>query len=335
MGSNSWYDPNGQHPLEPVDVSGHGTGTMGVMVGGDAGGSSIGMAPDAKWIAVKIFNDQGIATTVGIHLGFQWLLDPDGDPSTPDAPNVVNNSWTMGSLGCDLEFQPDLSSLRAAGILPVFAAGNFGPGPGSVPSPANNPEALSVGSVGSNDVVASESGRGPSACDESTTPDLVAPGVGIRTAAPFGLYTNATGTSMAAPHVAGALALLLGAFPNLTADRQEAALDGGALDLGTPGPDGNYGDGRLDVHAAYHWLTTEPDLTISGTPSTVTVGPGETANYDVAVSGVNGFAGDVELALDAPAGSVDAATFSPAVVVGATGVSHLEVTAAAELAPGS
>ena len=85
-GSNSWFDPNGQHPTTPVDVNGHGTWTMGVMVGGDAGGSSIGVAPDAKWIAVKIFNDQGVANAVGIHLGFQWLLDPDGDPGPPTRP---------------------------------------------------------------------------------------------------------------------------------------------------------------------------------------------------------------------------------------------------------
>ena len=94
-GTDSWYDPNGEHPVMPVDVSGHGTWTMGVMVGGDAGGSSVGVAPDATWIAVKIFNDRGTATSTGIHQGFQWLLDPDGNPATADAPDVVNNSWAM------------------------------------------------------------------------------------------------------------------------------------------------------------------------------------------------------------------------------------------------
>ena len=87
-GSNSWYDPYGQHPAVPTDMSGHGTWTMGVMVGGDAGGTSLGVAPEAQWISVKIFNDQGGATATAIHLGFQWLLDPDGDPATPDAPDV-------------------------------------------------------------------------------------------------------------------------------------------------------------------------------------------------------------------------------------------------------
>ena len=94
-GTNSWFDPYNQH-LTPVDFSagqsGHGTFTMGVMVGQGSSGSTIGMAPDAQWIAVKIFNDSGKATTGAIHLRFQWLLDPDGDPATDDAPDVVNNS---------------------------------------------------------------------------------------------------------------------------------------------------------------------------------------------------------------------------------------------------
>ena len=74
-GSNSWYDPYGQHPTVPTDVNGHGTWTMGVMVGRDNGGTSIGVAPQATWIAVKIFNDSGTATSTAIHQGFQWLLD--------------------------------------------------------------------------------------------------------------------------------------------------------------------------------------------------------------------------------------------------------------------
>jgi subtilisin family serine protease len=109
-GTNSWFDPNGQHSTTPTDYNGHGTWTMGVMVGGDGGGSTVGVAPDAQWIAVKIFDDQGSATTAGIHAGFQWLLDPDGDPNTDDAPHVVNNSWTFQSPGCDLEFE--LAGLR-------------------------------------------------------------------------------------------------------------------------------------------------------------------------------------------------------------------------------
>lgn len=203
-GSNSWYDPYGQHTT-PVDLSGHGTWTTGIMVGGDAGGSSIGVAPNAQWIAVKIFNDQGGSTATAIHQGFQWLLDPDGNPNTADAPQVVNNSWTYANPGCYLDFDLDLQSLRAAGILPVFAAGNGGPNSDTSYSPSNNPAAFAVGAVDNNDQIYAYSSRGPSTCGGSTGPfpEMVAPGVNVRTTDRFGLYTATSGTSLAAPHVAG------------------------------------------------------------------------------------------------------------------------------------
>ena len=126
-GSNSWYDPNGEHS-SPYDADGHGTMTTGIMIGGSSGGTAIGVAPDAKWIAVKIFNDRGDSTTSNIHDGFQWLLDPDGNPETDDAPDVINASWGLvDSTGqCVLSFGQDIQNLRAAGIAVVFAAGNEG-----------------------------------------------------------------------------------------------------------------------------------------------------------------------------------------------------------------
>jgi subtilisin family serine protease len=259
-GTNSWYDPYNQHPDTPTDLSGHGTQTMGVMVGRDAGGTVIGVAPDAQWIAAKIFNDQGQATTSGIHAAYQWLLDPDGNSGTADAPHVVNSSWSFGSPSCNLEFQLDLQALRAANILPIFSAGNFGPGGATSASPANNPEAFAVGAIDDYDQIYYYSSRGPSSCGEAQTvfPEMVAPGVGIRTTERYGLYTDATGTSVAAPHAAGALALLLSAYPNLTAEEQADALLAGAFDLGLAGPDNDFGNGRLDVFAAYEWLNSAP-----------------------------------------------------------------------------
>ncbi len=260
-GSDSWFDPYGQHPTTPTDLTGHGTATMGVIVGGDAGGTSIGMAPGATWIAAKIFNDSGTATATAIHAAFQWVLDPDGNPATADAPQVVNNSWAFGFPGCNLAFQPDLQALRAAEIVPVFAAGNYGPGGSTSVSPANYPEALAVGATKATDVIDATSGRGPSACGEASTayPEVVAPGVGIRTADLFGLYQSATGTSLAAPHVAGALALLLSAHPGVSAASQVSALTSSALDLGALGPDNTYGYGRLDALGA--------DTMLGGGPS--------------------------------------------------------------------
>ena len=271
-GTNSWYDPYGQHPTTPTDLSGHGTGTMGILVGRSAGGSAIGMAPDAKWIAAKIFNDSGTATVSAIHLGFQWLLDPDGNPLTNDAPNIVNNSWSLTSPGCSLEFEPDLAALVAAGIDPVFAAGNFGPSAPSSVSPANNPDAFSVGAVDNADLMASDSSRGPSACGGGTYPSMVAPGVAIRTSDLNSLYVTASGTSFAAPHVSGGLALLLSAFPTLSVSDQRTALIITAVDRGAPGPDNTYGAGRLDLLAAYNRIKSGP-LPTSTPTNTPTITP--------------------------------------------------------------
>jgi subtilisin family serine protease len=324
-GTNSWYDPNGEHPATPTDVSGHGTWTMGVMVGGDAGGSSVGVAPDATWIAVKIFNDQGTATAAGIHQGFQWLLDPDGNPATADAPDVVNDSWAMSAPGCLLDFQPDLASLRAAGILPVFAAGNYGPQPDSSRSPANNPEAFAVGATDDADILYPYSSLGPSPCGQPVYPQLAAPGVGIHTTDLYGLYADTTGTSVAAPHVAGALALLLQAFPGLPADRQAAALENSAVDLGAAGADDSYGHGRLDVLAAYQWLAAAPDFSLSATPASRNVVAGASAAYTVGVASRDGFASDVALSLTGLPPGVGTADFSPPVIT-AAGSSQLIVT---------
>lgn len=258
-GDNSWFDPNGEHTT-PYDTAGHGTQTMGLMVGGNEGGSYIGVAPGAQWIAVKIFNDAGIATLSGIHLGFQWLLDPDGDPVTDDAPDLVNNSWGFPDLvdQCYLEFEPDLEILKAAGIAVVFSAGNEGT-LGSV-SPADNPEGFGVGSVDTLLNVASDSSRGPSACDGSFFPEVVAPGVSVRTAdLTFGgvfpnSYVSVSGTSYAAPHVAGVMALLRQVNPAATVAELEQVVQGGAFDLGEPGADNDSGYGLVDALTAYTLL---------------------------------------------------------------------------------
>lgn len=257
-GGNSWYDPAGEHPT-PSDNNGHGTQTMGLMVGGDAGGSAVGVAPDARWIAVKIFDDQDEASYSTIHLGFQWLLDPDDDPATDDQPDVVNNSWGFDQAvdECVTEFRPDVRALRTAGITVVFAAGNTGPGSATSISPANYPESFAAGAVKADRGAADFSARGPSACDGGLYPDLMAPGVNVK--APSltlggtvaDAYDMVSGTSFAAPLVAGGMALLLSAFPELTVDELERTLVRSAVDLGEPGSDMVYGHGMIDLWAAY------------------------------------------------------------------------------------
>ncbi|MCB9157744.1 MAG: S8 family serine peptidase [Caldilineaceae bacterium] len=284
-GANSWFDPYGQHAT-PTDyagaASGHGTWSMGIIVGGDAGGTTVGMAPNAQWIAAKIFNDQGSGTVAGIHAAFQWLLDPDGDPNTDDTPHVVNGSWTFQSPGCNLEFENDIAVLRTAGVLPIFAAGNGGPNANTSYSPANNPSAFAVGAVDNADQIYAGGSRGPATCGGPTTifPHMVAPGVNVKTTDLYGLYFGQTGTSLAAPHASGALALLLNAYPSATAAQQQAALLNASVDLGVAGADNNFGYGRLDVLSAYNWLLTngnnqEPTVS-AGVDVTVTLASGVT-----------------------------------------------------------
>ncbi|MCU0305046.1 MAG: S8 family serine peptidase [Thermoanaerobaculales bacterium] len=246
-GGNSWLDPYGEHP-DPHDRSGHGTQTMGVMVGGSAGGSAIGVAPGAQWIAAKIFNDAGQASLSAIHEGFQWMLDPDDDPDTDDGASVVNNSWSLQNIGdCDLEFEQDLEILRAAGVAVVFSGGNYGASAGTSVSPANNPSGFGVGFVDDRDKVHISSGRGPSACGGGLYPKVVAPGVNVRTADLGAYWAWVSGASIAAPHVSGAMALLRSAHPEATVEMLERALQASAVDLGAVGADSTYGSGRIDL----------------------------------------------------------------------------------------
>jgi subtilase family serine protease/subtilisin family serine protease len=251
----SWFDPYHEHAV-PYDFHGHGTHTTGIAVGGDASGSSIGIAPGAVWIAAKAWDDSGTGLASAFHEIFEWFLAPGGDPD--NAPDVVNNSWGFEESGCDAEFLPDIEAWRAAGIFPAFASGNSGPAPGSVRCPGAYPVAFAVGATDASDEVVDFSSQGPTPCDGSTKPDISAPGDGILSAVPGG-YDIMSGTSMATPHITGAVAVLRSINPALTVDQLESALVAGARDLGVPGPDNASGAGRLDLFVSAQIAILGPD----------------------------------------------------------------------------
>jgi subtilisin family serine protease len=236
----------------PYDDNGHGTHTVGTMVARNVTGAPIGVAPGATVIVAKAMGADGSATGSTLLAAAQWMTDPDGNPATADFPTVINNSWT--ATGANNEwFRPMVQAWVAMGIAPVFAAGNT---PGSIGNPASYPESIAVGQLEQSGTIAVNSSRGLvswTAPDGTTSqvskPDLTAPGALISSTvgSGYGLYS---GSSMASPHVAAAIALIRQARPDLTVDGVREILRTSANDRGAPGPDLDYGAGALDVAAA-------------------------------------------------------------------------------------
>ncbi len=252
----NWHVSTDEGYLYPGDGYGHGTHVLGTILGDDGQGNRIGVAPRARWIAVKLFSNSGHTYESWIHDAFQWVLAPEGDPAL--APDVVNCSWGSND-GSDARFRPDVLALRAAGILPVFAAGNQGPVARSISSPAGYPEAFAVGAVDREARVTGFSSRGPGAWGD-IKPEVVAPGANIRSAFPGGGYVEANGTSMAAPHVTGLVALLLQARPNTNPADLAAILRTTAQPLGELIPNNTTGWGLVNAYAAGLRLVANGEL---------------------------------------------------------------------------
>ncbi len=269
----------GQNATAPCDDFGHGTHTMGT-VAGLSGTNQIGMAPGAKWIGCRNM-DNGNGTPATYLECFQFFLAPypvGGSPSQGDpakAPNVTNNSWGCPpSEGCSWNtLQAALAAQRAAGIFTAVSAGNEGSGCSTVSDPpAIYDDSFSVGAlIWNSDSIASFSSRGPVTIDESNRvkPDIAAPGTNVRSSIPGGGYTTMSGTSMAGPHVAGAVALLWSAQPALIgqigqterilADAAQPITDISAGQCGSATPPNNvYGWGRLDAKAAVDLALVRP-----------------------------------------------------------------------------
>lgn len=233
-GARDWFDPFAQRSI-PHDGSNHGSHVARLIAGGAAQGSSdapLGVAPHARWIAARIYDDAGVGKLSAIHRIHQWLLDPDGRPETADAPLIVNNSWALPqSVGrCDREFERDFAVLRAARIHVLFAAGNEGPAENTSVSPSNNAGVIAVGAIGSDGSVAPASSRGPSACTGGAYPQLLAPGMALQSqdvaARIVGASDPVSGTSYSVALASGLLALIASEDRSASFSEREQRLAG-------------------------------------------------------------------------------------------------------------
>ncbi|MEU4365562.1 S8 family serine peptidase [Promicromonospora sp. NPDC023987] len=255
----NWFDASGACDGAPCDGDAHGTHVMGTMVGDDGEGNQIGVAPDADWIAA---NGCASCSDADLLASGQWILAPtraDGsDPDPAQRPHIVNNSWGQQAPGVIDDFMSEeIAAWEAAGIFGAWAAGNAGEaGCQSTSSPGANVDTYAAGAFGESGDIAEFSSRGPGA-DGETKPNLAAPGDEVRSSVPGGDYAVFSGTSMASPHLAGAVALLWSAAPVLVGDIEatEELLNQTSADVaddtcgGTPEDNNVWGEGKLDVPA--------------------------------------------------------------------------------------
>jgi subtilisin family serine protease len=259
----NWYDPLHHCPGKPCDTFGHGTHTMGTMVGDDGGTNQIGVAPGAKWIEADALPD-GNGTDQSLLGSGQWVIAPtnlnDKKPKPGKRPDVVSNSWGIPGDDMDPWYQATVDAWIAAGMFPAWAAGNEGPSCMSLREPGAYPESYTMGAYDINNNIASFSSRGPSPFGGQTTtkPDIAAPGVNVRSSIPTNSYGTESGTSMATPHVAASVALIWSAAPALVGNisATEKILSSTAHPVnntscgGTKGFNDVWGHGRLDVYKA-------------------------------------------------------------------------------------
>ena len=266
--SECWLDLIGAGASFPSDGNGHGTHVTGTMAGlGVATGDTVGVAWGAEWIATNPI-DQGVSGAFDndILQAFQWFADPDGNPGTvDDVPDVVQNSWGvyegLGYPDCFTLWWTVIDNCEAAGVVTTWSAGNEGPGGTTHRSPADRAttdyNTFSVGAVDATNFgwpypIASFSSRGPSGCDDlSIKPEVSAPGVSVYSSVPGGGYSGSySGTSMAGPHVAGIVALMREADPNLEVDEIKQIIFETARDVGQAGNDNVFGAGIVDAFEA-------------------------------------------------------------------------------------
>ncbi|MBF0406775.1 MAG: S8 family serine peptidase [Candidatus Riflebacteria bacterium] len=230
---------------EPIDENGHGSHTAGTICGSEG----VGVAPGARLVSARIFDNFGGGTEEGILKAMQWVMDPDENPETNDFPRLVSNSWGGDTPNKKL-FYDAVQSWVALGMLPVFSAGNSGP-KGKVGVPGAFPNTWAIGSTTDKDTLSRFSSIGPSTWEgvTYTKPDVTAPGSEIYSCDMNGKYSYKSGTSMACPHVSGLVAMMLQVNPALTISEIREIVESTVIDIGEKGKDIKFGSGRIDAFA--------------------------------------------------------------------------------------
>ena len=264
--SEAWFQGDFYDSETPFACGDHGTHVLGTVMGLDRiSGDTIGVAYNAQWMGSPNLCGGGTASNLAT---FEWGADPDGDPNTvDDMADIINNSWWdpgISNAECNSMYIDVLEALELMGVAVIFSAGNAGPEPMTITPPHNiNIDELNSFTVAAvqwwDDYEAADfSSRGPSQCGGEGSvlikPEVAAPGVSVRSAIFEKEYGNKSGTSMAAPHVSGAILLLKEAFPFLIGRDFKEALYYSCFDLGEEGEDNTYGQGLIDVRAAYDYL---------------------------------------------------------------------------------
>jgi hypothetical protein len=211
----NWWGGVGNPVPMDWDDSGHGTHTMGTMVGDDGGSNQIGVAPGAEWIACAGIGATDVVTCFEFFLA-PWDLDHQ-NPDPTKAPDSINNSWYDPS---PYDYRPIIVNLNAAGIAVIKSAGNYGSGCSTISNPGYVPEIIATAAFGQGDTIAYFSSRGPSSNYGSTIlkPEVAAPGVNVRSSVPTNNYTLMSGTSMAAPHSTALVTLMWSAASCIRGD---------------------------------------------------------------------------------------------------------------------
>jgi subtilisin family serine protease len=251
----AWGDLTGHLSPEPDDRDGHGTHVAGTIAGG-AGpdGIRLGVAPDAELVIGRALGSrQGSLGMILAALAF--VADPDGDPRTDDGARVINCSFGGTSPEADPVWTDVLAELAARGVVVVVAAGNGGrDGAGTVAAPAYLAGSLAVGALGPDRKRAVFSGHSPPVLGNRPRsflkPDVCAPGVSVLSLGQRNTFERMNGTSMAAPHVTGTIALMLQANPSLTAGEVREILEETATDVGETGRDPEHGSGLVNAYGA-------------------------------------------------------------------------------------